>query len=124
VVRGQLYVVGGVCGPLALNHVECFDSAQQKWLVVKPLRETRSACGVAAVGDNIFAVGGINSMGDTIRSGEVFNVITQVGNGKNGACDLSFLYSICKADSAPCCPCQLYHKRRAAARSFFLNVTK
>jgi Kelch motif len=41
VLRGQLYVVGGVCGPMALSHVERFDINIKKWISVSPLSETR-----------------------------------------------------------------------------------
>jgi kelch-like protein 2/3 len=39
--------------------------------------ETRSACGVASFDDCIYVVGGINSRGATINTGEVFNIVTQ-----------------------------------------------
>ena len=38
VLRNQLYVVGGVCGPLALSHVEKFDTTLNSWIPVTPLR--------------------------------------------------------------------------------------
>lgn len=38
---------------------------------------TYSACGVASMGDDIYVVGGINSHGATICTGEVYNYSTQ-----------------------------------------------
>jgi influenza virus NS1A-binding protein len=57
---GKIYVVGGNDGTSALNSTEIYDPETHTWTLGPTLVTHRANCGVAVLGDKLFATGGFN----------------------------------------------------------------
>ena len=57
---GKVFAIGGNSPQGALNNVDVYDPAADKWTPGTPLPEGRMAPGVAALADRIFVIGGWN----------------------------------------------------------------
>ena len=60
-VQGKLFAVGGRnCQDRLLSSVECFDPSTRVWSNIAALSTARCSLAVAVLGDELYAIGGIN----------------------------------------------------------------
>ena len=74
-LNGVIYAVGGGDGKEWLSTAEAYDIRRNKWSRVANLKARRWKCGLVAVGDALYAVGGMDSpkagfWGDPLKSVE------------------------------------------------------
>ncbi len=72
VLKDVIYIAGGADGRSYLSDLLAFDprpspASGSPWTAKAPLKEPRAGLGVAAVGNQLFAVGGSRSDGDTFN---------------------------------------------------------
>lgn len=79
-----LYAIGGTTGTGALGTNEVYDVATGTWTALAPLPTPRAYLTVVAGTDGlIYAIGGVNSSGQTVNTVEVYN--PTFGTWKTGA---------------------------------------
>jgi hypothetical protein len=68
-IEGRCYVIGGetwsMGPPATFTANEMFDSMSKRWAVLAPMPTARHGLGLAAVGTEIWAVGGGPSQGNS-----------------------------------------------------------
>ena len=74
-VDGKLYVFGGSDGHRRLSTAEMFDPETNSWTELKNMRQPRNGCSCAAIGHNIYVIGGMIGNGERSTTGEIFNTI-------------------------------------------------
>ena len=77
-----VYALGGLSGQracigVATNRVERCDPGKSQWQLRTPLYEERFGHGAVAYEDQIFVMGGRNRFGTPLRSGEIYDCITE-----------------------------------------------
>lgn len=69
----ELFVVGGMLHFQVTAQVKCYDTREDEWFDMPPLRKARCWCGCAVVEGRLVAAGGTNTAGDHLSSIEVFD---------------------------------------------------
>jgi serine/threonine-protein kinase PknK len=86
-VNSRVYAVGGLGksdnsgGPFA-NDVEVYDPSTNTWTVDGPFPSPRSAFGVAAIGNVLYAVGGGLLLGGVVNTVEAYDTSAHVWTAK------------------------------------------
>jgi len=90
VLNGKIYAIGGFSSNTPLDTVEVYDPVSNSWTTssaiggspgtVVPMPTARWGLAAAAVNGKIYAIGGINTMGQYVNTVEVYDPISYIKN--------------------------------------------